>query len=351
MPQAIKLTENVAIGGDNRAFIIAEIGQNHQGDINIAKQLIKVAKECGADCVKFQKTCIAEKFNDAALNREYSNVNSWGRTYGDHKRFLEFSEEQFFELQSYSDKLELVFSASAMDVTSLLFLAKMRVPFIKIGSGDANNFPMLETASKLNLPLIISTGMQSMETVDCIYNIVKSEHKDFVLMHCISSYPTPINGINLNVINLYREKYQDINIGYSGHELGIEYSSIAVAMGAKVIERHLTLDHNYKGSDHACSLEPHEFKQMVTKIRMLEIALGEPQKLLRKSELPCYQKLGKTLVAARDLHKGYILTKDDVKVKVAEPKGLDGCELLKVVGKVLLKDFKEDESIMIDDIH
>nr|XP_023013223.1 sialic acid synthase [Leptinotarsa decemlineata] len=329
-----------------RTFIIAEIGQNHQGDINIAKQLIKAAKEFGADCAKFQKTNLQEKFNIAALKRPYPSIHSFGKTYGEHKARLEFTENNFKDLQNYAREIGILFTASAMDSKSLSFLVELDVPFIKIGSGDANNFSLIEKAAETNIPLIISTGMQSFATVKEIYHIVSKYHKNFALLHCISAYPAPLEDINLNVINLFKSEFPDITIGYSGHELGTHISTAAVALGCKIIERHLTVDKKQKGSDHACSLEPEELQELVSNIRTLEIAMGKPTKAMRFSEKLCYEKLGKSLVYAKPLKEGYKLGFNDLITKVAEPKGIDGSEIRKIVGKILAKDVLEDESVL-----
>ncbi|KAJ8984650.1 hypothetical protein NQ317_009878 [Molorchus minor] len=302
--------------------------------------------DCGVDCVKFQKTCLEEKFNRTALNRLYDSPNSFGKTYGEHKSFLEFSEDQFKDLQKYAEKLEIFFTASAMDMKSLDFLADINVPFIKIGSGDANNFLLIEKAAKNGIPLVISTGMQTFDTVQQIYNTVSNYHKKFAILHCVSAYPTPFEDVNLNVINSYKKEFSDIPIGYSGHELGIHISIAAVTLGCKIIERHLTLDKSQKGSDHICSLDPMEFKTLVDNIRTLEKAMGKNYKYVQNSELPCYQKLGKTLVYTKDLIKGHKLDIHDLNVKVAEPKGIDGAKLNLVIGKVLSVDVRHDDSVL-----
>ncbi|CAG9836850.1 unnamed protein product [Diabrotica balteata] len=334
---------------NSKTFVIAEIGQNHQGCLAIAKKLIKIAKDCGADCAKLQKTTLTEKFNHGALRRPYNSPNSFGTTYGEHKKYLEFSEEQFKELQTFAKSIDILLSASAMDMKSLEFLISSGVPFIKVGSGDANNFILIERAAQSGLFLIISTGMQSFETVEAIYKIVSKYHKNFALLHCVSSYPTPVDDINLSVINLYKEHFSDVFIGYSGHELGTHITAAAVALGAKIIERHITLDKNQKGSDHSCSLNPTELQILIHNIRSIELAMGVPIKKLQESEKACYEKLGKSLVYRTNLQKGHKLRLEDLDVKVAEPKGLDGALLDDVVGKILLADGHEDEPVLLTD--
>ncbi|KAL1506229.1 hypothetical protein ABEB36_005626 [Hypothenemus hampei] len=324
------------LNSTSKTFIIAEIGQNHQGDINIAKRLIKIAKECGADCVKFQKTCLEEKFTHSALKAPYFGENSWGTTYKEHKEFLEFSEDDFLQLQAYAKEVDTLFTASAMDEKSLEFLKRINVPFIKIGSGDSNNFLLIEKAAQTNIPLVISTGMIDSDTTNEIYNIVSKHHKNFVLLHCVSAYPTPYEDVNLRVIQELQKKFPDILIGYSGHELGIHITVSAVALGARVIERHITLDKNQKGSDHKCSLEPKELTLMIQQIRTLETALGSSRKKIQPSELVCFEKLGKSLVYSKNFKIGHVIAKNDLKVKVSLPKGYNAIKYKDVLGKVLI---------------
>ncbi|XP_066995263.2 sialic acid synthase isoform X2 [Anabrus simplex] len=323
MPPDLQIAPGKVIGDAHPCFIIAEIGQNHQGDINIAKQLIRCAKESGADCVKFQKTCLTEKFNYKALQRPYSGPNSWGSTYGEHKAHLEFSDSQFYELQRYAtEEVGIVFTASAMDLVSMELLLKMNVPFLKIGSGDAANFPMLEYAAATGKPLVISTGMQNLQNVQSIYQAVKEYAARFCFMHCVSSYPTPAEHVNLKVINLYKQ----------------------------LLERHITLDKSWKGTDHICSLTPGEFQELVNQVRLVEVALGEPVKQLQPSEHECYMKLGKTIVAARKMHVGMRLGPNDLKVKVADPKGCPADIIKNLIGMILTRNLEEDESILLTDI-
>lgn len=216
-------------------FIIAEIGQNHQGDLEIAKQLIAEAKNCGVDCVKFQKSCLTEKFTRLALNRRYTGVNSWGDTYGEHKEYLEFSIAEYRELQMYAERMGLLFTASAMDAISLEQLYTLDVPFIKIGSGDGNNFPMIETVARQPVPLVVSTGMQKESTVRKVVDILRENGKrNYCLMHCVSSYPTRPEHVNLRLLDVYRDWFPDVCLGYSGHEQGIWITAAAVLLGAQV---------------------------------------------------------------------------------------------------------------------
>lgn len=346
----IEIGDNQFIGGNNKCFIIAEIGQNHQGDIDIAKQLIDEAKVSGADCVKFQKTNLCEKFNKNVLKKQYKTQHSWGETYGEHKEHLEFSEGNFRELQRYARSVGIIFSASAMDLISFDMLVNMKLPFIKIGSGDSNNLLLIKYAASKNTPLIISTGMVDNVGVDTIYNTVSEHHKQFCLLHCVSSYPTPYEDCNLNVIREYKNKYSDIPIGYSGHELGISVALAAVTLGAKVIERHFTLNKSQKGTDHVCSLTPEEFKMMVNEIRTIEMALGNPVKRIVMSEKACIDKLQKCIVLAKKKSQGEIIRPGDITIKVADPKGVNAAEYDQILYKTLTCTKDEDEPLFNTDV-
>ncbi|ALC46565.1 Sas [Drosophila busckii] len=362
----------------NKVYIIAEIGQNHQGSVETAKQMILAAKNAGCHCVKFQKSDLQAKFTRSALNRRYISEHAWGSTYGEHKEYLEFSEQQYKELQDYSKEIQIDFTASAMDERSLDFLAALNVPFIKIGSGDANNFPLLMKAATLGIPLVISTGMQSLETVDRIVQIMEEAgHKQYALLHCVSSYPTEAKDCNLRLIPFLKKRYANVTIGYSGHELGISITKAAVLSGARIIERHFTLDKNQKGSDHRCSLEPSELAALVKDVEQLqrenillkevytpsaiidilgntmevEQALADvQQKLILSCELPCRHKLGKSIVAARKLEKGHQLQEADLLIKVSEPPGIFAERYYDIIGVKLTSSVDEDEPITENNI-
>lgn len=333
------------IGGDHPCYIIAEIGQNHQGDINIAKEMILAAKDCGVDCVKFQKSHLESRFNKDALCRPYISPHSWGNTYGEHRKHLEFNSDQFRELYNFSQQHDITFAASGMDKKSVEFLQRLGVEFFKVGSGDGNNFPLLKYIAEFEKPMIISTGMQDMKTIKRVYELLIPLNDKLCFLLCTSSYPAPFSDIHLNALQTYRKELPEAVIGYSGHETGIEVSIAAVALGAKVIERHLTLSKSWKGSDHKASLEPHEFKCLVEQIRNVEDALGTTEKVLRNSEFPCYQKLGKTVVASQFIPSGTVLSEEMLDIKVAEPKGWQAENMYKLIGRTTKQDIEFDSSI------
>ncbi|XP_012686810.1 N-acetylneuraminic acid synthase a [Clupea harengus] len=345
MPLKFELCPGRMIGGNHPCFIIAEIGQNHQGDIEIAKKMIKLAKDSGADCAKFQKSELEFKFNKRALERPYTSKQSWGKTYGEHKRYLEFSHEQYKELQKYAKEVDIFFTASGMDEMAVEFLHELEVPFFKVGSGDTNNFPYLEKTAKKGRPMVVSSGMQSMETMRTVYQTVKKHNQNFCILQCTSAYPLEAEDVNLRVITEYQKEFPDIPIGYSGHESGISISLAAVALGAKVVERHVTLDKTWKGSDHEASLDFDELAELVRSIRTVERALGTGVKRMLPCEVPCHDKLGKSVVAKTAIPKDTKLTLDMMTVKVAEPKGAPPEDIFQLVGKKVIADVEEDESI------
>uniref|UniRef100_A0A3Q1I2G0 N-acetylneuraminate-9-phosphate synthase n=1 Tax=Anabas testudineus TaxID=64144 RepID=A0A3Q1I2G0_ANATE len=353
MPLKFELCPGRMVGGNNPCFIIAEIGQNHQGDIEIAKKMIKMAKDCGADCAKFQKSELEYKFNQRALERPYTTKNSWGKTYGEHKRHLEFSYEQYRELQKYAEEVGIFFTASGMDEMAVEFLHELNVPFFKVeyvtrcSKNDAINFSLVaHTYICCNRrPMVVSSGMQSMETMRRVYKTVKEHNQNFAILQCTSAYPLEPEDVNLKVIMEYQKEFPDIPIGYSGHESGISISVAAVALGAKIVERHVTLDKTWKGSDHAASLEPSELTELVRSIRLVERALGNGVKQMLPCEKPCHDKLGKSVVAKVKIPKGTVLTLDMLAVKVAEPMGVVAEDIFQLVGKTVLEDVEEDESV------
>uniref|UniRef100_A0A3B4WLC7 N-acetylneuraminate-9-phosphate synthase n=1 Tax=Seriola lalandi dorsalis TaxID=1841481 RepID=A0A3B4WLC7_SERLL len=329
MPLQFELCPGRMIGGDHPCFIIAEIGQNHQGDIEIAKKMIKMAKDCGADCAKLQKSELEYKFSKRALERPYNSKHSWGKTYGEHKRHLEFSHDQYRELKIYATEIGIFLTASGMDEC-------------KFRSQNVSNVSLESWMA----PMVVSTGMQSMETIRRVYKTVKEHNQNFTLLQCTSAYPLDPKDVNLSVIAEYQKEFPDVPIGYSGHEQGICITVAAVAMGAKVVERHVTLDKTWKGNDHEASLQPTELADLVRAIRQVEVAMGSPVKLMLPCEKSCHDKLGKSVVAKVAIRKGVALSLDMFAVKVGEPKGISPENMQQLVGKKLKVDVEEDDSIL-----
>tara|TARA_Y100001968_G_C19450968_1_gene768576 strand:+ start:4144 stop:5193 length:1050 start_codon:yes stop_codon:yes gene_type:complete len=339
----IKLN-NILIGENNPTFIIAEIGINHQGDINIAKELIKKAKEAGADAVKFQKRTVTRILTKEGLKAPYENPNSFGKTYGEHKIALELSEDDYKILFDFSNNLGVLFSASGWDEESIDFLDKLGVSFFKMASADLTNFPLLEHTAKKNKPMILSTGMADMSIVKNAYELVKKINNNIAILQCTSTYPAKFNEIHLNVIKTYKKEFPEAIIGYSGHELGIAIPTVSVALGARIIERHFTLDRTMKGGDHAASLEPTGFQKMVRDIRHIEDALGSSEKKIQESEKPIFKKLGKSLVTINHIPSGTIIQRDMITTK-GPGTGISPMKINDILGKKTIIDINEDTII------
>lgn len=320
------------IGGSNDCFVIAEIGQNHQGNLDIAMHLIRESALAGANCVKFQLSSLEDRFTRSSLDREYNSLHSFGKTYRDHRLALSLTRDQLSKCSEYARQQGVLFSASATDISSIDFLVQqLNIPFLKIGSGDVNNLPLIQYTAKTypTLPLIISTGMvNDVSVIDNIYSTILRIREEqlktlpsFALLHCISSYPTDDSSVNLCLIPQFKCRYSKAVIGYSGHEVGTEISLSAVTLGAKILERHVTFDLNAQGSDHQCSLLPSQLKQLIDGISRVHRAIGSLNINHRKRfpcELSCYYKLGRFVVAQTDLTDGSMISSENITLKVVD---------------------------------
>ena len=337
------------VGENNPTYIIAEIGINHQGDVEIAKELIQKASEAGADAVKFQKRSVKRILTKEGLDAPYENPNSFGKTYGEHKKALELSESDYAELFAFAKAHNVSFIASGWDEESIDFLDDLGVAFYKMASADLTNFPLLEHTAKKNKPMILSTGMSDLDTVKKAYELVSKYNNQIAILQCTSTYPTSYEEIHLNVIRSYQKLFPDVVTGYSGHELGIAIPAAAVAMGAKIVERHFTLDRTMKGGDHAASLEPAGFKKMVRDIRNIEKALGSSEKTVQESEIKVFQKLGKSLVTLHDIDPDTIITREMLTTK-GPGTGISPMKLGEVLGKKTKVHLQKDVIIKETDI-
>jgi len=340
---------NKNVGDGHPAFIVAEIGINHQGDVNIARDLIQKAKECGADAVKFQKRSLTRILTKAGLDMAYDNRNSFGKTYGEHKKALELSEADYRELNIFCQKLDIIFCASGWDEESIGFLDELGIPFFKMASADLTNFPLLIHTAKKNKPMILSTGMADMKMVQAAYSQVNPINNQIAILQCTSTYPSAYSEVHLNVLQTYMKEFPDTVIGYSGHEQGIAIPPAAVALGAKIIERHFTLDRTMKGGDHAASLEPQGFAKMVRDIRHIEEAMGNTEKKIQESEAPVFRKLAKSIVSAVNISLGDSITANMLTTK-GPGTGISPMRLNELIGKISKIDIPADQVVMEEDI-
>ncbi len=276
------------VGDLSHCFIIAEIGINHNGDINLAKRLVKLAKDNGCDAVKFQKRTVELVYSKHELEME--RPNPFGNTNGDLKRGLEFSYEQYQEIDKYCRELDILWFASCWDKNSVDFIDSFNPPCHKIASASLTDDELILHIKSKGRPILLATGMSTQDEIDHALSILGMDN--LVLMHCTSTYPSLESELNLNVIPNYIKRYS-CPIGYSGHEKGVLPSVIAASMGACAIERHITTDRTLWGSDHPASLEPEGLRRLVRDIRLLNTIKGDGKKVVYESELPIIKKLRK----------------------------------------------------------
>jgi len=332
--------------GSERTFIIAEIGNNHNGDFERAKLMIDKAVEMGADCAKFQMRQMKDVYRKKSLDKSGEDL---GTEYIiDLLKRFELSVDQQKQLFDYCEKKGILYLCTPWDISSVDILESFGVLAYKVASADLTNLPLLNRLAKTSKPLILSTGMNSVEEVKFTVSYLNERKSSFVLLHCNSTYPAPLHDINLKWIKGMNEIHP--LVGYSGHERGIYVSMAAVALGAKVIERHFTLDRLMEGPDHAASLEYNEFQEMIKGIREIEEALGTGgQRQLSQGEMINRENLGKSLVAAKDLKKGTVLTADDIKV-LSPGQGLAPNNYDKLIGIELKRDVNLEEYFFSSDI-
>lgn len=335
------------INKDSDCFVIAEIGHNHQGSLDKAREMFRAAKECGVDAVKLQKRHNKSLFTKAMFDRPYENENSFGPTYGLHREALELGKSDYVALQKYAKELGLIMFATAFDIPSADFLGDLNMPAYKIASGDLTNLPLIKHVARINKPVLISTGGAKMEDVQRAHDAVMSINPQLCLLQCTACYPATAEELNLRVVETYQREFPRAVIGLSDHENGIAMALAAYVLGARVVEQHFTLNHTMKGTDHVFSLEPIGMRKLVRDLRRARVALGDGVKNPFPSELGALTKMSKKLVAARSLRAGAKLTAKDVAIK-SPGDGLPPYQLDNVLGKRLTKSLKTDENITLD---
>ena len=287
MSREIKLGHRL-IGDGHPAYIIAEIGINHNGDLEIAKKIIAAAVHAGVDAVKFQKR--TPEISTPPEQQGQMRETPWGYiTYLDYRYKVEFNEEQYCEIDRYCREKNIDWLVSVWDEPSVDFMEKFETPAYKIPSASLTDHKLLKYARKTGKPLILSTGMSTMDQIKRAVDVVGKEN--LIIMHCTSTYPCEPEELNLRMIETLRQEFPDNPIGYSGHEVGLVPSAVAVALGASVLERHITLDRAMWGSDQAASVDPGGFERLVKYIRVTEAALGDGVKKVYESEQPSLKRL------------------------------------------------------------
>ena len=335
------------IGSGEDCYVIAEIGINHNGKLDLAKKLIDVAVNSGANAVKFQKRNLAELYKNDLLDDPNLESQGFEILVGVLKE-VEFGESEYRKIIDYCKEKQITFLCTPWDISSIEFLEKFDVSAYKIASADMTNFPLLKHLCSKNKPLIISTGMSEMKEIEMTVNFLKNNNANFVMLHCNSTYPSPIDSLNLELIPVLSEKFQ-IPVGYSGHESGFIPSLTAVNMGAIMIERHITLDKTMEGIDQSSSLEPQEFTQLIKYIRDSEKAKGKPIKKMTRGEILQREVLGKSIISSQDIDIGEKFSEKNLEVK-GPAKGLSPQHYYEILGKLCRRKIQKGDYLQTSDL-
>jgi len=349
------MTRRLTIDGfeiqdSSHCYVIAEIGHNHQGDLGQARRLIHAAKECGVDAVKLQKRANRTLYTREFFDQPYENELSFGRTYGEHREALEFDADEYRELLGYAREVGVALFATPFDFESADLLAELDVPAFKFASGDLRNTPLQRHVAAFGKPMLLSTGGATMEDVERAVDTILPINPQLCVLQCTAAYPASVEDLNLAVIATLRERFPELVIGLSDHQNGIAMAIVAVMLGARVIEKHFTLDHALKGRDHAFSLMPEGMRRLVRDLHRVPAALGDPVKRPLPIEADPLEKMGKKLVAARGLDQGHVLTADDIAIKSPADGGLPPYELDRLVGRRLRRPIAFEDFVTFDDV-
>lgn len=328
-------------------FILVEAGVNHNGSLEIAKKMVDVVKKSGADAIKFQTFKSEKLVSKYAEKAEYQKNNTGViETQLDMIKKLELSFNDFKKLKLYCESKEILFLSTPFDFDSIEFLKSLGMEIWKIPSGEITNLPYLRKIGEVAKKVIISTGMCELFEIEAALKVLKEMgSKEISILHCNTEYPTPMKDVNLKAMQTIGEKF-GVEVGYSDHTLGIEVPIAAVALGAKIIEKHFTLDKSMEGPDHLASLDPSELQQMIKSIRNIEVALGSKDKFVSESELKNKKIARKSIVAKKNIKKGEILTEENLTVK-RPGNGLSPMLWDEIIGKEASRDFREDELIVL----
>lgn len=336
------------IGITKPCYIVAEIGVNHNGKIDLAKKLVDVACEAGADAVKFQKRSLTSLYNEDVLNNP--NVDSQGlEILLDFLKEVELTDSEYSEIITYCQEKGISFLCTPWDRPSVDFLERFNVPAYKIASADLTNLPLIKYIAKTGKPIIISTGMSTIEEIEDTVDFVKKQNIPFILLHSNSTYPAPVESLNLSLIPFLRTKF-NVPVGYSGHEASFMPTVVAANLGAVMVERHITLDKKMEGLDQAASLEPNEFKTLVKYIRESEIAKGQPIKKITRGEFLQREILAKSIICISDIKEGDIFSEYNIDVR-GPARGLSPQHYFKILGKKSSRNIKKGQYLLDVDLN
>jgi sialic acid synthase len=340
---------------ENHVYIIGEIGQNHNGSVAIAKVIIDLLSLNirvdefdltlkGMDAVKLTKRDLKEELTDSEMRRPYNSPHSFGPTYGEHRAALELTDEEHYEVYLHAKSHSLDFVETLCSPGTLSLLKLFTPDFLKVASRDLTNLPLLEAMAETKIPIILSTGMAGQKELDEALNIIARHHSSISILHCVSEYPTRPEHVNYRSIQYLKDHYPEYVVGYSDHTIGISAPVAAVACGARIIEKHITLDHRMKGTDQAGSLGPDGINRMVRDIRMLEKGFGEYNIFIEPAVEAARKKLERSIASIRPIKKGETIGLRDVKL-LSPGIGFKWAEKESVIGKIAAEDIPANELI------
>ena len=336
-------------------YIIGEIGQNHNGSVEIAKVIIDlISREIKdnifgntlkpMDAVKLTKRDLGQELSDSQMKAIYNTPNSFGKTYGEHREYLELSDEEHYEVYLHAKSKGLEFVETLCAVGCLSLLKYFTPDKLKVASRDLTNLPLLAALAETQIPIIVSTGMAGDRELDDAIEVITSYHSNLSILHCVSQYPTEPKNVNLNTIPYLLDKYKDFEIGYSDHTIGISAPVAAVALGAKIIEKHVTLDRYMKGTDQIGSLGPDGVKRMVRDIRLIEKSMGTKSMFIVPDTISAKNKLERSIATNKNLPKGHIISEEDIHL-LSPGDGFKWINKNEVIGKELKSELLKNEII------
>jgi N,N'-diacetyllegionaminate synthase len=328
----------------NQTYIIAEIGPNHNGSYNIALELTEKLADIGVDAVKFQLGNAKKSLSLDAFKADYQKENDNAKDVFEASKKRQLTHEEHKKIASKCNELGVDYLCTAFDLDSLIFLnEEIHISKFKIASGEIFSIDMLEYMVKQNKPIILSTGMATFEEIEKVYQLISSKNSDITILHCVTSYPAPLDAVNLRVLRKLQEKFKT-DVGYSDHTLGNTTAIASVAMGATVVEKHVTLDKSLPGPDHKASATIEEFADLVIKIRELESALGDEVKVFSSTEMDIAKVARKSIVAKHIIKKGFKITEEDLCFR-RPGTGFLPIEKDYVIGKTAVEDIQENRVI------
>ncbi|SDS38938.1 sialic acid synthase [Polaribacter sp. KT25b] len=341
-------------------YIIGEIGQNHNGSVDLCKLLVDVAARPvkddlfgndlkQMDAVKLTKRDLSQELSSTQMKSLYNSPHSFGETYGEHRAFLELNDEEHFEVYKYTKEKGLDFVETLCAIGCLSLLKLFTPDRLKVASRDLTNLPLLSALAETKIPIIVSTGMSGVKELDLALQTINKYHNNISILHCVSEYPTRYENVNLKTITYLKKQYPQYSIGYSDHTIGISTPIAAVAMGAEIIEKHITLDRNLKGTDQKGSLAIEGIYRMVRDIRNLDASMGEEKMEIVNSVESARNKLERSIATNKNLKKGSIITEEDIHL-LSPGNGVKWVDKNHVLGKELISDIQKDEIIYLKNI-